>query len=51
MCFIVFMIADKIAFHKVRANVSGYLQKPQESQEELPPLFATSARKPPGATS
>ncbi len=42
---IVFTKADKLSAQKVRANEASYLQKLQESWEELPPHFITSSEK------
>ena len=42
---IVFTKADKLTAPKVKSNVNNYLQKLQESWEELPPYFITSSEK------
>ncbi len=42
---IVFTKADKLSAAKVRASVEAYKKKLQETWEELPPIFVTSAEK------
>lgn len=42
---IVFTKADKLTSSKVHANVEAYKKKLEETWEELPPIFITSAEK------
>ena len=42
---ILFTKADKLSAQKVKQNVEAYKKKMQETWEEMPPYFITSAEK------